>query len=57
MNENEDPPETAELLILPDGRILGHNLSPVVAAVLAELNPDDPLMKARALAGLSQNQS
>jgi len=57
MNENEDPQETAELLILPDGRILGHNLSPTVAVVLAELNPDDPLMKARAQAGLSQNQS
>lgn len=57
MNENEDPPETAELLILPDGRILGHNLSPAVAAVLAELNPGDPLMKARALAGLPRNQS
>ena len=38
----------SELLILPDGTILVHNLTPVVAAVLAELNPDDHAMKQRA---------
>ncbi len=33
------PPATTELLILPDGRILVHNLTPVFAGLLAELNP------------------
>jgi hypothetical protein len=37
-----------ELLILPDGRILTHNLTPTVAKVLRELNPDDPEMNQRA---------
>ncbi len=40
---------SAELLILPDGRILAHNLTPEVAAVLRELNPDDEQMKQRAV--------
>lgn len=38
----------AELLILPDGRILAHNLTPAVAKVLRELNPDDEQIKQRA---------
>ena len=37
----------AELLILPDGKILAHNLTRDVAAVLWELNPDDEQMKQR----------
>lgn len=57
MNEPENPPKSAELLILPDGRILGHNLSPEVAALLSLLNPDDPLMKARAHAGVPHSQT
>jgi len=32
---------TSELLILPDGRILVHNLTPLFAAVLGELSPAD----------------
>ena len=39
---------SAEILILPDGRILAHNITPAVAAVLAELNPDDESMRLRA---------
>jgi len=43
-------PETlsSELLILPDGRILVHNLTPTMASVLRELNPDDDTIKTRA---------
>jgi len=37
-----------ELLILPDGRILAHNLSAPLAGVLAELNPGDGAMNRRA---------
>jgi len=32
---------TGELLILPDGRILVHNLTQPFAELLRELNPDD----------------
>jgi len=39
---------SAELLILPDGRILTHNLTPAMAKVLRELNPDDEQMNRRA---------
>jgi hypothetical protein len=37
-----------EILILTDGRVLTHNLTPAVAAVLRELNPDDEPMRQRA---------
>ena len=37
-----------EFLILPDGRVLGHNLTPSLARVLARLNPRDPVMRRRA---------
>jgi hypothetical protein len=40
--------DTAELLLLPDGRILAHNLTPAVAALLAELDPADEAMRQRA---------
>jgi hypothetical protein len=39
---------SSELLILPDGRILAHNITPVLARVLAELNPTDEAMNRRA---------
>ena len=39
---------SAEILVLPDGRILVHNLTPAVAALLAELAPHDPDMRRRA---------
>ncbi len=41
---------SAELLILPDGRILAHNITPALAAVLAELDPGDEAMCLRAFA-------
>ncbi len=46
----ERPPAvgTAELMILPDGRILAHNLTPELAAVLARLDPTDAAMNRRA---------
>jgi adenylosuccinate lyase len=37
-----------EILILTDGRVLAHNLTPAMAAVLRELNPDDEPMRRRA---------
>lgn len=42
---------TSEILILSDGRILAHNLTPTFAALLGELNPDDRQLATRA--GLS----
>jgi hypothetical protein len=38
-----------EILILTDGRILAHNLTPVMAAVLRQLNPNDEPMRQRAM--------
>jgi len=32
--------QVSELLILPDGQILVHNLTPAFAGLLHELNPD-----------------
>jgi hypothetical protein len=43
------PANTNELLLLPDGRVLVHNLTPEMARVLAELNPADPQLAPRAL--------
>jgi hypothetical protein len=36
-----------ELLILPDGRILVHNLTPAFAGLLHELNPDAEQISSR----------
>jgi hypothetical protein len=38
----------SEILILPDGKILAHNLSPAMAGILAELDPADETMRLRA---------
>jgi hypothetical protein len=43
-------PGTTELLVLPDGQVLAHNLTPQIAALLAALDPNDPGMAARAKA-------
>ena len=37
-----------ELRILPDGKILVHNLTTTVASLLTELDPDDTPMRLRA---------
>ena len=36
-----------EILILTDGRVMTHNLTPGMAMVLRELNPDDKPMQQR----------
>jgi len=41
-------PLTTELLLLPDGRILVHNLTQTFAELLSHLNPDDPQIRPRA---------
>ena len=38
-----------EVLLMPDGQIYVHNLTPEMAAVLNELNPDDPTIKNRVI--------
>ena len=38
----------SEILIMPDGKILAHSITPVMARVLAELNPKDKAMRRRA---------
>jgi hypothetical protein len=38
----------SEMLILPDGKILAHNVTPQMAQVLMELNPADKAMSRRA---------
>jgi hypothetical protein len=43
-----DPDLSTELLVLPDGRILVHNLTPDFADLLNELNPADDAIKLRA---------
>ena len=39
----------SELLIMPDGKIYAHNLTPEMAAVLSELNPGDQAIKQRVI--------
>jgi hypothetical protein len=41
-------PFVTDLLILSDGTVLAHNLTPVMAAVLHKLNPRDTTIRARA---------
>ena len=50
MNLQEPKTELmSELLIMPDGKIYAHNLTPEMAAVLAELNPGDDEIKQRVI--------
>lgn len=55
MKENTDGswrspgvPLTTELLLLPDGQILVHNLTPAFADLLKAFNPNDRQIAARA---------
>jgi hypothetical protein len=49
MNEKSPMVEqTSELLILDDGSILAHNLTPAMAELLADLDPNDAAMRERA---------
>jgi len=51
----EDAALITELLVLPDGRILVHNLTPAFAGLLSGLNPDDEQLASRALARGTRN--
>ncbi len=44
----EDGGSSGELLILPDGRILAHNICPEMAGVLAEIDPGNEAIRRRA---------
>jgi hypothetical protein len=46
-NAAGETPFFSELLILPDGRILAHNLTPYMAKVLGEMHLDGPGGKQR----------
>lgn len=46
-----------QLLLLPDGRILAHNLTPAMAQLLQLLNPQDRLMARRRLLAHAQPPS
>jgi hypothetical protein len=39
---------TSELLILADGRIYAHNITPDIASLLSDLDPGDEPMRERA---------
>ena len=41
-------PLATDLLILSDGTVLAHNLTPVMATILHKLNPRDTTIRARA---------
>ena len=43
-----DESTTGEILVLADGRIFAHNISPDLAVVLAALDPADEAMRRRA---------
>jgi hypothetical protein len=43
-----------ELLVMPDGKIYAHNLTPEMAAVLSELNPNDDCIKQRVITHVDQ---
>ena len=49
LNRHPDSGLVTELLILPDGRIMVHNLTPTFAGLLKELNPDDEQIRRRSL--------
>ncbi|HZM01965.1 MAG TPA: hypothetical protein VFC44_02990 [Candidatus Saccharimonadales bacterium] len=46
---NPIAPLVTEFLLLPDGRILVQNLTPVMAAILLELNPDETAIRRRVM--------
>jgi len=47
--------QVSELLILPDGRILVHNLTPAFAGLLTGLNPDCEQIASRLTSQASKN--
>lgn len=47
--ENKKPELQSEVLIMPDGKIYAHNLTPEMARVLSELNPADENIQQRVI--------
>ena len=47
--------QTSEILILANGNIFVHNLTPTMAGLLAKLNPEDIAMRERARIGVEEN--
>jgi hypothetical protein len=45
---NKTETNLSELMILPNGKILAHNITPAMARVLATLDPRDQAMHRRA---------
>ena len=55
MNSKETGPALiSEVLIMADGKIYAHNLTPAMAAVLSELNPGDDAIKQRVITHVDQ---
>ena len=48
-SEGEKPELQSEVLIMPDGKIYAHNLTPEMARVLSELNPADKSIQQRVI--------
>lgn len=49
----QDGQSSGELLVLPDGRILAHNITPALARLLNEIAPGDEAMRQRADASVT----
>lgn len=47
--QGPQPDAQCELLIMPDGQVYAHNLTPQMAMVLGALNPEDQDIKRRAI--------
>ena len=45
----------SELLVMPDGQIYVHNLTPEMAAVLMELNPEDKTIARRVITHVNKD--
>lgn len=43
----EEGQSSCELMVLPDGRIFAHNITPAMAALLAAIDPADPAIRSR----------
>src|SRR5438128_2530691 len=48
-SESKKPELQSEVLIMPDGKIYAHNLTPEMARVLSELNPADENIQQRVI--------
>lgn len=44
----EEGQRSCEIMVLRDGRILAHNITPALAALLAAIDPADPAIRSRA---------